>query len=605
MPVPEVPGFQALFRPNIMASQPVRRISLLRRLLHGLSLVVCLGAGFGVAFGIKLLLTKPAVAKEEPEHDEHAEEPTETSNVKRMNLAVRSGNYLTGVQIARHLLSESHGEHAEQTDHPPPADPNVRYAFALCLEGLGRWDEALEAYEKLGEGASTGVKAVAACGEVRCQLAEGHADEATGALVRAERFAAGLPGFHTELDYLRGRLALHAAPKFKPGPFAPDQPMGEAPNLSPSAYADWLALPTSAVGDAVSAPPVASAGEPTAVALAAFNAVLAADPPHPDEAAVRLAVANLRFRAGELDAAGREYKRLRESRPPEPVVVAATYNLGLIRLRGGEWAVARQLFTDAADLGAHTPAAGLAWWWAGRAELDSGNPDACRKAWDRADESDDREMTSAVLLGRAFLALLDGETERAEKLLHGQRVANFDPMPSVRDVFACYLRFADRPTGLNREDLATAVRHAEFGKPFGPAGQLLFGGWLGEAGRGKEMLTAYEAAAETTRGPWAVKLALAIGEQLYATGEKTAAKGRFTAVAASDGGQKGDRARLRLAEIALADGNADECVRLCRQVAARDNEDKTVVLRLLGRGYERLNRPRAAAECFAGRLPTQ
>ena len=75
--------------------------------------------------------------------------------------------------------------------------------------------------------------------------------------------------------------------------------------------------------------------------------------------------------------------------------------------------------------------------------------------------------------------------------------------------------------------------------------------------------------------------------------------------AAADAGGPGDRARVRLAEIALADGKADECVRFCRQVLARDHEDREAVLRLLGRGYERMNRPRAAAECFAGRLPTQ
>jgi hypothetical protein len=39
-------------------------------------------------------------------------------------------------------------------------------------------------------------------------------------------------------------------------------------------------------------------------------------------------------------------------------------------------------------------------------------------------------------------------------------------------------------------------------------------------------------------------------------------------------------------------------------VLKRENVDRTDTLRLLGRGYEQLNRPRAAAECFAGRLPT-
>jgi tetratricopeptide (TPR) repeat protein len=348
-----------------------------------------------------------------------------------------------------------------------------------------------------------------------------------------------------------------------------------------------------------------SAVEPAKAALAAFRAVLAADPPHPDEPAVRLTVANLRFAAGEVTEAAREFKRVRESHPPEPVMVAATYNLGLVRHRDREWAVARQLFSDAADLGAHTPAAAVAWWWVGRTELDVGNLDACAAAWNRADESPDKEITAAALLGRVFLKLLNGETERAEKFLHGQRLANVDPIPALGEVFHGYFRFAAKPTELNRSELVTAIRHADLGKPFGPAGQLMFGGWLGEAGEGKEMLAVYEAAAETARGEWAVRLALGAGEYHYSSGDRTAAKCRFVAVAATDSGEYGDRARVRLAELALTAGRADECVAYCRQVLNRDHTDRSDTLRLLGRGYEQLNRPRAAAECFAGRLPTQ
>jgi predicted Zn-dependent protease len=376
------------------------------------------------------------------------------------------------------------------------------------------------------------------------------------------------------------------------------------PAVAPADYAEWLKLPTSAGGVAAPAAPTTSAADPTEAAGSAFAAVLAADPPHPDEPAVRLTVANILFRGGKLDEAAREYKRVRESHPAGPVQVAATYNLGLVRHRKGEWASARQLLTDAADLGAHTPAAGVAWWWAGRCELDAGNVDACRAMWNRADESPDREITAAALLGRAFLLLLDGETERAAKVLHGQRLANRDPIPAVGEAFDRYLRFADRPTDLRRDQLIAAVRRADFGKPFGPAGQVLFGGWVGEAGDGKEMFAAYESAAETARGVWAVRLTLGTAEHLFAAGDTKGAKSRFTAVAAADGGEHGDRARLRLAEIALADGRADECVLFCRVVLKRDYEDRTTVLRLLGRGYEQLNRPRAAAECFAGRLPT-
>lgn len=600
-----------------MTSPLVRRPSLAKKLFPVVALIGCLGVGFGVALGVRVLFLAPKPA-DEAAHEEHPpEEPVERPSHQRLSLAVKSGNYTAGLKIARGLLHDA--------DHAHP-DPKVQYALALCLEGQGRWADAIEAYLALGpEEAPAGVRAVAACGEVRCHLAEGNVAEATVALARAEGVS-GVPGLTTELAYLRGRLAWQQMPRMKPGPFAPDKPIGDEPKLAPAAYADWLPLPEASVAPphkvgGVPADahlvghvgePKASRGEgppsatdPTTAALSTFSSVLAVDPPHPDEPAVRLAVANLKFLAGDLTDAAREYKRVRDGHPPEPVQVAATYNLGLIRHRAGEWAVARQLFTDAADLGAHTPAAAVAWWWVGRTELDVGNAAACRQAWDRADQTSDREMTSAVLLGRVFLLLLDGEVARAEKMFHGQRVANYDPMPAVAEAFHCFFRLTGHPTRLKRDELIASVRHADLGQPFGPAGRLLFAGWLGLAGESNEMLAAYDAAADTTRGHWAVRIALASGEHLYAAGDPAAARGRFVAVAVADAGELGDRARVRLAEIALLKGDAAECVRLCRQVLKRDHEDREVVLRLLGRGYERLNRPRAAAECFAGRLPPQ
>ncbi|MCU0703551.1 MAG: tetratricopeptide repeat protein [Fimbriiglobus sp.] len=586
-----------------MASNAVRRPTLAQKLARMAALAVCCGLGFGAVLGVKIA-TAPT-QDEHAEHDEHDEhdpsaEHTEPPTHQRMNVDVRSGNYAAGLRVARELLAEN------------PADRSVRYALALCLEGLERWHDAIEAYEKLAEGAPDGVKAVAICGEVRCHLGEGNSAEATGAIGRAERLAGTAPGVATEVAYLRGRLALLGQPRATPGPFAPDQPMGDDPRLPTCEYADWLKLPAADSPVHIATPHGGHGSGPTprgefsaAEPLAAFAAVLAADPPHPDETAVRLAVANLRFRAGQIDEAAREYKRVRDARPPVRILMPATYNLGLIRHRLGEWAVARGLLTDSADLAAGTPAGAMAWWWVGRVELDTGNIDACRKAWDRADEVDDRQMTAAAQLGRVFLKLLAGDHERAEAFLKERRVANLDPMPALGQAFTCYLRHAGHPTELNRGELTAALREAEYGVAFGPAGRFLFAGWLGQAGEPKEMLKILDAASEVARGPWAVRIALAGGESLFATGHRAAARGRLTAAAAADGGEYGDRARVRLAELALDEGKADECVQLCRQVLARDYEDRTKVLRLLGRGYELQNRPRAAAECFAGRLPTQ
>lgn len=586
-----------------MSQPPVSRPSLAKRFAPIALLVVCGGLGCGASFAVRAFL--PASPAEADEHEsEEAHAPVESPLRQRLDVAVKSGNYSTGVKLARELLADV--AHTEADHDPPPVDSFAVYALALCLEGQERWDDALEEYERLGaEGQPAGVRAAAECGAVRCHLAEGQTAEAAEALHHAEELAGGTPGIQPELDYLRGRIAFRGLPPFKPGPFAPHQPMGSEPNLSPAEYLSWLPLPASAGGEAGGHARPSLAADPETTTAAAFAAVLAADRPHPDGPAVRLASANLLFRAGELDAAAREYKRLRESHPPQAVQLAATYNLGLIRHHRGEWAVARQLFSDAADLAVGTPPAALAWWWVGRTLLDTDDADGCRQAWVRADESADREVESAVLVGKVFLLLMAGESERAAKLLHGKKVANSDPLPAVAEAFACYFRYADASSAGRGEALAKAVRLAENGRPFGPAGQWLFGQWLGEAGHADEMAVAYERAAETARGRWAVRFALATADHLYTRGQTDDAGRRFAAVAAADAGEWGDRARVRLAEIALREGRPAECVRYARAVLARDHEDRDQVLRLLGRGYEQLNRPRAAAECFAGRLPTQ
>lgn len=576
-----------------MSQPPAPRPSLARRLAPLALVAVCGGVGCGVSFGVRALLTAPPA--EVAEHDPADDHPVTESPLRhRLDVAVRSGNYSAGLKLARELLAETDA-----------ADLPTHYALALCLEGLERWDEALDEYRRIGaDGQPAGVRAVAACGEVRCHLADGHTGEAADALARAEGFAAG-PGLSPELAYLRGRIAYRGLPKSDPDPFASDRPMGGEPRLSPSDYPDWLPLPTSAGGDGEPAAHATPPTDPAAEAAEAFAAVLAADPRHPDEPAVRLAFANLLLRAGNTDAAVREYKTIRESHPPQAVLLAATYNLGLIHHRRGEWAVARRLFADAADLAPGTTASALGWWWVGRTLLDTGDADGCGEAWERADATTDNRMRTAVLIGKVFLHLLAGESVRAAKLFHGRKLANSDPIPAVAEAFACYFRYADARTAGRGDAVAAAVHRAGDGEPFGPAGRLLFGGWLGEVGRPAEMAAVYEAAAETASGPWAVRFALATAEHLLAGGKTDEAARRFAAVAAADAGERGDRARVRLAEIALGEGRPAECVRYCRQVLARDHEDRDGVLRLLGRGYEQLNRPRAAAECFAGRLPAQ
>ncbi len=561
-------------------SAPAPKPPLLRRLLPILLAVFGCGAGVGVGIGVKMLLPAKVAAEPAPPHDE--EEKPEDPLRKRLDLAARSGNFAAGLKHARELLHESH-------DHP---DPGVQYLRAICLEGQEHHEEALELYAELGDAKQpTGLRAVAACGEVRCLITL-HRDP-SAALERVAGLA-HTPNVRVEWHYLRARVGL-ADLNLKPGPFAPDVPRGCVLNCPPEQYAGWLPPPPL---DARTPHPSAADDTPPRPA-ADLRAVLTADPPHPDQPAVRLAAANLLLRAGMRTDATREYDALRKSTPPAPVLAAALYNLGLMKLRTHDWALARQHLTDAADLSARTPAAAVAWWWVGRAELDRGDTDACRAAWERAEATADRDTSAALDLGKVFLMVMDGQTERAAKILHrmGGKVA--EPVPQLCEAFASYFRYRDAPTDARQGLLAGAVKAAGYGDAFGPAGVWIFGSWLRHADR----TAIYDTASDTARGEWAIRFALALGEQRWKDGNTTDAAARFAAVATADAGERGDRARVRLAEIAFARGEPAECVRLGRVVLRRDPDDRADVLRLVGRGYEKLGDARAAAECFAGRLP--
>jgi hypothetical protein len=83
------------------------------------------------------------------------------------------------------------------------------------------------------------------------------------------------------------------------------------------------------------------------------------------------------------------------------------------------------------------------------------------------------------------------------------------------------------------------------------------------------------------------------------------ARQRYLAVAATDPKGLGAQAELKLAGMALRQGDPAECLRRCWAVLDRPGVDRADVLSLMGRGYEQQRNYRLAAECFAGRVPTE
>src|SRR5262249_48956248 len=140
------------------------------------------------------------VAQPEPKKAEpsHHEEPPPDPTPGRIDMLIRAGSFEAALKLGR----------AAPADHRPTA-----YRTGLCLEGLGRWKDAAEAYHPPAEpDGDVAAWARALLGQARCAAAEGELAEAQELLERVS-VRAGPPDCRErhiieECLFLRARLEL-------------------------------------------------------------------------------------------------------------------------------------------------------------------------------------------------------------------------------------------------------------------------------------------------------------------------------------------------------------------------------------------------------------
>jgi hypothetical protein len=200
--------------------------------------------------------------------------------------------------------------------------------------------------------------------------------------------------------------------------------------------------------------------------------------------------------------------------------------------------------------------------------------------------------------------LLEEETERAEEQFRQLRVPNDERYRKVAEQFTAYFRFRSQPTPNRSAVLGEAIKQADHGRLFGPAGVTLFGQWQVARGQPERQLALYEETIPHTRGLWAFRMTLVVAEFREGRGNRAEARQSFLALASTDAGEAGDRARFALAKIALSARNGRETVQRCEQLLKAKTIEVAELLRVMGQGYELLGQPRLAAACFAGCVPT-
>jgi tetratricopeptide (TPR) repeat protein len=548
--------------------------------------VVGLAAGIGAGLGTTRESTTPAA-----EHSRH-EEPVVAA-------------------IDRHLRNHEYDRAlaACESEAADPEDPRLRYRWAICHERLGATAVACGAYERLASrcGGELGIHAT--LGFVRCGLAEGRIEAAAGALARLNELD---PFFDSRIGEERTRLK--ACLLFRQlGPVTAPDPFDATAIAWPSTVEGrtdrplWLPAMHGAADPTILVPldshfPIASwpSGEPAREAVRDALTAITESGAHPTAS---LALANLDRLDGRAAAADARYKRILLDDPDSPEALRASYNLGLAALANGSIAAAREAFLGVVDRDPNGPWGILGRYWIGRTHLDGGDWTAARKAFLAAVGGSTRRVRAAAGFGWALSRLLDGNEDAFDYLVDHLEPDSDPTSLALRDGFDAIRRWRARPTGLRSEEVGRALESVGEFRSFGPAGVLAAGRlWIG-IGRAERAGKLYDSVASDHRGPLAMRLVHESAGVWSMLGRVKEARSRYGTVAALDERDLGLDAELKLAAMDLDDDRADEALRRAYRVWRARGDASKEMLGIMARGYERLGRYTAAAECYSGRVP--
>lgn len=326
--------------------------------------------------------------------------------------------------------------------------------------------------------------------------------------------------------------------------------------------------------------------------------------------AAYLILGNLEALANNLDEAMSWYGRLAREWPRSPLVVESYYNLGLLRCRQADRASARQAFYRLVDRAPAHELAPLAYWRVGRLYLEEGEAEQALSPLRRALHSGTGSSAlAAAALTMAAAHLLTDNPRAANAILneHRERINqdSYRNAAAFLDTLARYRAATDR-TRRQREsaDLLASLLTVHDDPLLGPEGLVLMGQAYGELGMQEEMARVFEKALKKLHGPLASQLTWALAEAYWSANKNEAALRLYQKLIAEGPSNGARRARLRLAEIALAEKKSQECLKSCREMLQeKAGVDIPVVLRLMAQAYEQLGEPDKAIRCLSGQLP--
>jgi tetratricopeptide (TPR) repeat protein len=337
---------------------------------------------------------------------------------------------------------------------------------------------------------------------------------------------------------------------------------------------------------------------------------LRAYPRHPLTPAAYLELGNLEALTGHLDEALAWYGRLAREWPRSPLGVEAHYNIGLLRSRQGDRAAARQAFYHVVDRAPAHELAPLTYWRIGRIHLEQGEVEQALSPLRRAvhNGSGSPAQAAAVLTISAAHLLTDNPRAANAVLCDHRELISRDSYRNAAAFLDTLARFRAANDRRRRQreaaDLLAALLTVQDDPLLGPEGLALMGQGYRELGMQGEMTRLYQKALTKLRGPLASKLTLELAEEHWAADKPEAALPLYQKLISGDSSKEGKRARLRLAEIALAEKKSQDCLKFCRELLQEKAEvDVPAVLRLMAQAFEQNGEHDKAIRCLSGQLP--
>ncbi|MGH7227322.1 MAG: tetratricopeptide repeat protein, partial [Gemmataceae bacterium] len=304
------------------------------------------------------------------------------------------------------------------------------------------------------------------------------------------------------------------------------------------------------------------------------------------------------------------YARLTREWPHSPLVVESHYNVGLLRLRQGDHATARQAFYRVVDRVPGHELAALAYWHVGRIYLEDGEAEQALSPLRRALRGGSGSSAqAAAALTMAATHLLTDNPRAANAVLNEYRERiNQDSYRNAAAFLDTLARFRAATDRRRRQreaaDLLAALLTAADDPLLGPEGLALMGQAYRELGMPEQMTRFYRKALLKLRGPLAAQLTLELAEEYWSANKPQEARRLYEKLIAAGASNGVGRARLRLAEIALIEKKPQDCLQSCRKLLQeKTGVDVAAVLRLMAQAYEQSGDRDKAIRCLSGQLP--